>query len=81
MRIMRDATGSHILILQPNHCSWRVTALCFVVSYLIKLQIFSDRVVGRRPFTEQLRILAIVTTVQHFNRYSAIKLYPHMHPL
>ena len=36
--------------------------------------------VSRRPFTEQLRILAIVTTVQHFNRYSAIKLYRHMHP-
>ena len=36
--------------------------------------------VSRRPFTEQLRILAIVTKVQHFNRNSAIKFYRHMHP-
>ena len=35
--------------------------------------------VSRRPFTltEQLRILPIVTTVQHFNQYSVIKLYCH----
>ena len=49
MRIMRDAMGSHILILQllstQPYCSWRVIALCFVVSYVIIVHIFSESLV------------------------------------
>ena len=67
--------GLHILILQllSTHnqplllC---VTALCLVVSYVIKVQILSES-------QSQLSILAIVMTVQHFNRHSVIKLYHH----
>ena len=56
-------------------------AIVLVVSQLCTLlYLMSSKcryLVNHRCFTEQLRILAVVMTVQHFNRYSAIKLYHH----
>ena len=71
--------NSAIVVGMSQLCSFSV------VSYVIKVQTFSESsvivlVVPSLNTTEQLWILVIATTVQHFNRYSAIKLYRHMHP-
>ena len=59
---------------QLSHCSSCVTALC--LNFIIMWS-KCRYLVSCRTFTELLRILAIVTTVQHFNQYSGIKFYRH----
>ena len=79
---MRDATGSHILILQLLSTQ----SLFLACHSSVPCCILCDQSAGISessvviPSLKQLRILTIVTTVQHFNRHSAIKLYRHMHP-
>ena len=78
MQIMQDAIGSHILILQLLSTQPLFLVYHSSVPRCILCEQSADILLAScRPFTEQLRILAIVMTVQHFNRYSTIKLYRH----